>query len=262
MMLLHVFAMAAIAVQLAPQSVKGDVRDVLRAVLSHIEPDIDDTILLGRALDSDAQAALRALIPRELQSAARSGPTALPDTAIVFESISISNERATVRLTYGPVPAEVGWVCGQAITIPLRRTDQWQILDDEARVRCAREGPRGLSLDHQHLAEAARLAFSYIGLDPTVRIVSGSRLSSEARASLRAIGEVPPETQVETDAMILPTSVFAVRTLELEGEGVRFAGTLGPVPRHATLACGTNWSMTLRRYSNGWSFEDIKITVC
>ena len=99
-------------------------------------------------------------------------------------------------------------------------------------------------------------------MDPAVRVVSGSRLSSDALASLRAIAEVPAETQFETDAMVLPQHVFAVRTLEFQGEGVRFAGTLGPVPRHATLACGTNWSMTLRQHANGWSFEDIKITVC
>jgi hypothetical protein len=259
-LLCGLLAVAAVGAQ--PRQSVQDVRDVLAAVLGAIEPDGDDTLLLGRGLDASATAALRTLVPRVLSQPDTVNSFPLAANAILIDSVAISGPRAVVRLTVGPVPATMTWACGQVITMPLRKAAGWEVLEDEARVRCAVPGPRGLPFDRERLLEAARLAFSYIELDASVRIVASSSLSAEGLASLRAIADVPAGTRFETETMRLPARVFAVSTLSLDADGVDFSGTLGPVPKHATLACGTTWNMRIRQHANGWSFETASITVC
>lgn len=235
-------------------------RAVFAALLASIEIDAN-VVVAGNDLDTTAYAGLRGARPDVVKQHELPSRSSLPARAILIEGVTISGDSAVVQLTAGPVPPAITWVCGRAMTVYLHRHLVWEVKEEGLRFRCTGPGPPGLSVQQANLLEAARLAFSRMRLDPAVRIVSGSALSSEALATLSAIDKVS-RRPLETDAMILPEGVFELRKLELLADAVDFRGTLGPVPRHATLACGTDWIIAMRLHADGWEFKKIELIMC
>src|ERR1043165_5549808 len=107
-------------------------------------------------------------------------------------------------------------------------------------------GPQGLSRDRARLLEAARLAFSAVRLNPTVQVVFDPRLSPDAIAALATVAPIRSSKDLESATTIVPEGIFVVREVALTEDILEFQGTAGPVPRAATLACGTNWHVEMR----------------
>jgi hypothetical protein len=243
------------------RSVDEDVRGLLDAVLTFFEPDTAN-VIAGRDLDSDAKAALRLLRRGVIEQSHGVDRPAIPAKTMVIDAVERSADEAIVRLIIGPVPAKISWICGRAMTVHLQRKIVWRVLEEWFPMRCAQQGPTDLLPERASLLEAARLAFSQIRLDPGVQVASDPLLSSVALAVLGLVHDVPPRKQFETDAVIVPANVIVVRTLEQRGDIVEFVGTLGPVPRHATLACGTTWNLRLRQQRDSWVFQNFSVTMC
>jgi len=262
-MLICLFAAALLFMPTSNQSVSTDLRDISAALLKTIDPGSENVVLASRSLDRGAAAALRAVRPSVIVHTDTEVAFPLPDFVIVIDSVTISGADAVVRLRRGPVPADFGWVCGQAIAVPFRRTDKWSALAaDEFRWRCAIDGPRGLPVERDRLLEAARLAFSMIHLGPRVQVTAGAALSPEGLATLETIKQVSPRKLLETEKMSSSADVFVVTQLDQNADLVEFAGTLGDVRGDTNLNCGINWTITLRRHSDGWTFEKSMLRMC
>jgi hypothetical protein len=257
----HWTAAVLIAAHVVLQPANRDLRDVLAAVLSAVELRDDDVVQAGRQLDSNARAAL-VILTAAGRAQARGTSDVVPANTVVVESVVMFDRRAVVRLTYGPVPATLGLVCGETIVLPLRRGAKWRVVDEDVRTTCANRGPGGLARDDERLLEAARLAFSSIGLSPADRVLAGSGVSAHARTVLSRLVELPAPTQFETKDLILPAEYFTLHTLDMKGDVVTFEGALGEVPRNGSLGCGANWHIRLRHKTDGWVFDDKGVTVC
>ena len=111
--------------------------------------------------------------------------------------------------------------------------------------------------------EAARLAFSEIRLTAATKVVAGPRLSADVLAALSAIGNILSVRQLETRGTAVGEKVFIVHALELTSDQAELRGNHEPWPiRHNSLNCGMPWTVTLRLFPDGWSFQKIEYAMC
>lgn len=79
-----------------------------------------------------------------------------------------------------------------------------------------------------------------------------------ALAKLRTVIEIVPQS----DDYVLFRGYVRVTKFTVDGDTATFSGTRGPVPRHATLNCGTSEDMQFVRVNSEWKLSGGTTTVC
>ena len=236
--------------------------DVLRALIQHIEWAPEDRIAAHPRLDTTLLEDLRAVLGDRLSPLVSSPGYLIADNVVTIDDVEVKADTAFVTVTYGPVPAKPLVECGTKITFVLHRADKWEVDHDKAWARCAFAGKRAPTDEEEELREVFRLAMSEMHVGLGVKFVAGRGLSPLARRVLAAATTIYAAADVATSEFTLPTNHIFLSKLAIDGRTASIEATRGPVPAHATLACGTGHIIQFRREGPGWALAEHTFRVC
>lgn len=237
--------------------------DILRAVVAHIQMRPEDRIIAGLNLDS-ANPAFQGLHANRGRFGRPDEINLISRDRVVVEDVTVNGPSATVVLTYGPVPATQRLDCGQVLMIPLlrRSPSRWEVDEGGIWLKCRNEPPPGMSAEDAQLLEAIRLVVSGGSWTQSQRAVAGPKLSPQARRLISQLVPLKEADEVGDSEFVLPRDHVRFSVVQFTEAEASIELTAGPIPRHATLACGSTFKYRLRRRSAGWFIDSSSLTVC
>lgn len=118
------------------------------------------------------------------------------------------------------------------------------------------------------LARVAQLGLQEVerGRSPVI-VVLRNENRPRVRSTIERFRRVIPAAAIPpVDGFTLPPGYFYLDRLEVEGDAAVFRGQIGPIPapRPGVLldACGTTFTIRLRRTSGNWIIDETDLMVC